>query len=515
MIRTVIAVGLLMLISLPAYGYFYGWNPNERPPIGLRQALRGAEALLGEEAEQWYCITVGLHGDEARNSKTCHRLFMYAAKDGSKKLVEIFEDGEGEVRLLNDQDFVEEYYGECRTGLEEIAIHLNAVLEANGYAERATVAGKQLVLRARTRTYQIHRKTELGEFSEELTEVIGPGSDGIIIEATEVSESAADTAANWLDYSSYYWRVQTKRFSLTEKGQYVKVEMQFGKDISRALLDISRALLEELYDAFGKTKPGLLRMVNLPPHGDSYTWNPKKRPPIALPQALQRAEALLGEDAKQWYCIEVRLYGNKTHDGKECSWNFTYATKDGSQKRVYIHEDGEGVVERLNGAIEWLKDEEGRRTGLEDIATRLNAVLAANGYAELATVTDNKLVLRLRPRTYRIHQKTESGDFGDELVEVIGPKSDGILIEASEIILFSSRMHERQTERCGYSYFGSFPAYFRLTRGNKPLKKITINYLFDGETIEERRFVYAEFCYGNKVSESLFLKLQRAFGESE
>src|SRR5690606_17279573 len=91
-----------------------------------------------------------------------------------------------------------------------------------------------------------------------------------------------------------------------------------------------------------------------------------KRVPIPLADALKMAEKLLGEDAKNRYCVSVALYGNKEGDGKKGAWNLYYAADDGSQKQVSIHMDGEFDIKLANGPIDWNK-EEGRRKELAEV----------------------------------------------------------------------------------------------------------------------------------------------------
>jgi hypothetical protein len=236
----------------------------------------------------------------------------------------------------------------------------------------------------------------------------------------------------------------------------------------------------------------LLALISVSAYAATYLWNPNKRPPITLPEALRRAEALLGEDAKQRYCIGMWLYGNKAQDGKECGWHLVYAAEDGSKKLVFIDENGNGNVEQMNGPIDWRK-KEGRRTGLEDIGKRLNAVLEASDYEERAEVAANQLVLHLRTRTYRIHPKTESGEFGENLVEVIGPKSDGIVIKASVVT---------KPDRVAPAYGYEEGVYWYVQRRNFLLTT-------------QGKFVKMEMLRGRDVSDGLFLAVWQAFGEPE
>jgi hypothetical protein len=237
--------------------------------------------------------------------------------------------------------------------------------------------------------------------------------------------------------------------------------------------------------------------------GSLYFWNANKRPPVALQEALRRADKLLGDDAKNRYCIGVMLYGNKKGDGKFGIWNLQYCTEDGPVKMVYIDsQTGKGHVELWKGSIDLFK-KVGRRTGLKDIATRLNKVLKDFGYTERAAVTKNKLVLRARTRKYQVHPYIEggfgeNGGFGEDLVEVIGPKHDGVIIEAFES-----------------GNAGGEPPFFSSHDLGKYWQSNRSNHLLTGKN----RYVTVDIRYGEKrkrgigQSSDLLGLLMRAFGE--
>ena len=118
----------------------------------------------------------------------------------------------------------------------------------------------------------------------------------------------------------------------------------------------------------------LLALVASTTCGRLYFWNANKRPPVTLQEALRRADKLLGDDAKNRYCISMVLYGNKKGDGKFGIWNLEYYAEDGSLKMVYIDsQTGKGYVGPGNGPIDWRK-KEGRRTGLEARRSHRSAV---------------------------------------------------------------------------------------------------------------------------------------------
>ena len=162
-----------------------------------------------------------------------------------------------------------------------------------------------------------------------------------------------------------------------------------------------------------------------------YIWNPKKRVPISLREALTKAEELLGEDAKNRYCIDVSLYGNEASDGKGGAWNLFYAAEDGSKKLVYISMDGRSDVKLWNGPIDWTKHQ-GRRTGLDDVKTQLEQLFKKQGIDASIEIKGQKLTCNYNTRKFQTYEQLDGGSYGEKLVETVGPKSDGFTIVAQE-----------------------------------------------------------------------------------
>ena len=162
-----------------------------------------------------------------------------------------------------------------------------------------------------------------------------------------------------------------------------------------------------------------------------YSWNPKKRVPISLRDALTKAEELLGDDAKNRYCIGVSLYGNKEGDGKGGAWNLFYAAEDGSKKQVYVNMDGQSDVKLWNGPIDWT-EHEGRRTGLDDVKTRLEQLFKKQGIDASVEIAGEKLTCNHNTRKFQTYAQLDDGSYGEKTIETIGPQLDGFAIVAQE-----------------------------------------------------------------------------------
>jgi hypothetical protein len=160
-----------------------------------------------------------------------------------------------------------------------------------------------------------------------------------------------------------------------------------------------------------------------------YSRSPKKRVPVSLRDALTKAEELLGDDAKNRYCVGVSLYGNKEGDGKGGAWNLFYAAEDGSKKHVYINMDGRSDVKLWNGPIDWTKHE-GRRTGLDDVKTRLEQLFKKQGIDAAIQIEGEQLTCTYKTRDFQTYEQIDDGSYGENLIKTVGPQSDGFTIVA-------------------------------------------------------------------------------------
>lgn len=224
----------------------------------------------------------------------------------------------------------------------------------------------------------------------------------------------------------------------------------------------------------------LLTVVASTAYGSIYGWNPKRRPPFRLQDVLLRAEKLLGKDAKNRYCIGAHLTGNRAGDGKDGIWHLEYGAADGSRKYVSFDESSEEVDAYSYPPIDW-RGTKNRRNGLEDVAERINKTLKELGYTERASVKDGKLKLSARTRKYRVYPETKNGAYGDHLVETIGPRHDGVIIEATVV-------HDVSLGR----QFGSRSGPYWLSHER--------NYILTGEN----RFLQVHIRYGQNTQAATF-----------
>lgn len=227
-----------------------------------------------------------------------------------------------------------------------------------------------------------------------------------------------------------------------------------------------------------------------------YDWNPTKRPAVSLEDALRRANALLGDDAANRYCVSVALYGNKEGDGREGAWNLEFAAVDGSMKLIFIDMNGNANV-RYHAPIDWTKNE-GRRSGLADVEQRLKTLFADENIEAQITLRDGRLEVRYNSRVFQVHPRLANGEFGDNLEEVIGPKQDGIVID-----IFETNRRDRTWDQFS---FGP-GVYGNVDRGQ---------FLLAGKD----RYLNVDLKYGDGIrvlpgsnEEHLVLQLYPVFGE--
>lgn len=224
--------------------------------------------------------------------------------------------------------------------------------------------------------------------------------------------------------------------------------------------------------------------------GSLYRWNTKKRVPISLREALDRAEKLLGEDAKNRYCVDVALYGNRAGDGTGGAWNLWYAAADGSTKHVFISMDGKSEVKVWSNPIDWAKHE-GRRTSLEDVKGRLEKLFAKHGMEATLQLDRNSLTVRYKTRVFRTYNKNDLGHYADTLTDETGPTAQGFFIRCDVISSFERGWHDGYFERG--PYWQLYKRIHLMARRNSFLK--------------------VEVRYGEKPDHQITRELFHIFGE--
>jgi hypothetical protein len=219
-----------------------------------------------------------------------------------------------------------------------------------------------------------------------------------------------------------------------------------------------------------------------------YRWNAAKRPPIALADALSRAEKLLGDDAANRYCVSVSLFGDETGEGKEGAWNLVFAAADGSKKNVYINMQGKSDVQIWNGPLDKMKNE-GRRTDLADVRKRLDELFTKEGiHAKYESLQDS-LTVKYEVRDFQIYPEQEDGSYSSKLETVPGPNGDGIWLQVQIVDKPDLRVYR----------YDDGP-YWRWLRGT---------YF----TTKSGKFLSIDLRYGPNVKYEVMRQMEQIFGD--
>ncbi len=160
-----------------------------------------------------------------------------------------------------------------------------------------------------------------------------------------------------------------------------------------------------------------------------FKWNARVKPPVSLREALDIGEKLLGDEAKNRYCVDVSLYGNPTGAEKPGRWSLLFAAADGSKKHVYVDMDRISQLSTWNEAIDWKKDS-GRRLDLNDVQSRLTELFAKEQLDVKLERKGEHLVGQYRTRKYQLYKTDKDGTYSKTLTEEIGPEHDGFSFDA-------------------------------------------------------------------------------------
>lgn len=230
----------------------------------------------------------------------------------------------------------------------------------------------------------------------------------------------------------------------------------------------------------------ILATIGATSFADMFKWRDRVRPPVSLKQALTIAETLLGDDAKNRFCIEVSIYGNPMGAPKPGAWNLFFAADDGSKKYVYVDMDGNGRISTWNEAIDWTKDA-GRRRDMQDVQGRLKALFEKEKLDATLERNGEQLIARYRMRMYDIYRTEKDGSFADDLTKEAGPKHDGFIIDAQIV-----------EEGTDYFHFDQGPYWIELTQ------------LFP--TTEKGKLILVRKRYGRNFKTELLAQIDQAFG---
>ncbi len=160
-----------------------------------------------------------------------------------------------------------------------------------------------------------------------------------------------------------------------------------------------------------------------------FRWNDRARPPVSLKEAIDIGEQLLGDDAKNRYCVSVSLNGNPAGAAKPGRWDLLFAAPDGSKKHVYVNMDRNSQLSTWNEAVDWKKDS-GRRIDLNDVQSRLLELFAKEKLDVKLERKGERLVGQYRTRKYQLYTTAEDGSYSKTLTEDIGPEHDGFSFDA-------------------------------------------------------------------------------------
>lgn len=219
---------------------------------------------------------------------------------------------------------------------------------------------------------------------------------------------------------------------------------------------------------------------------NSFRWRDRVRPPVSLQAALKIGEELLGDEAKNRWCVDVSISGNPHGAERPGAWHLLFAAADGSKKQVYVDMDGNGKLSPWNEAIDWKKDK-GRRTDLNDAFLRLKDLFKKENLGSEIAMEGNRLVGRYKTRSYHVYPSNPDGSFTDDLAVEVGPKHDGIIFEAQTV--------SDGNERGDYQIR---PYWLEDTRSYP--------------TTQERKFILVKMRYGREFPKEIKAQMEQAFG---
>lgn len=223
-----------------------------------------------------------------------------------------------------------------------------------------------------------------------------------------------------------------------------------------------------------------------PAFGTLFKWRDRVRPPVSLKEALNIGERLLGDDAKNRFCVDVSIYGNPIGAPKPGAWNLLFAAEDGSKKHVYVDMEGNGTLSTWNEAIDWKKDA-GRRKDLNDAQSRLESLFEKENLEVTLTREHGRLVGHYRTRSYAIYKPDQLGAFAEELTTEVGPKIDGFMFDA-EIV-------DDGTDHYHFDYGPYWTEYTQLY-----------------PTTEKGKLILVRKRLGRQIKQEMQMQIDQAFG---
>ena len=217
-----------------------------------------------------------------------------------------------------------------------------------------------------------------------------------------------------------------------------------------------------------------------------FQWPGRVRPPVSLSEALEMSETLLGDDAKNRFCIQVFLYGSATDDRNSGTWSLLFGAEDGSKKHIYVDMDRQTRISTWNEAIDWTKNA-GRRRDLQDVKTRLESLFAKEKLDLTIELQGGRLTGGFRTRDYELYETENDGSFSMTLTKKTGPQHDGFSFDA-EIV----------DEGADRSYFSEGPYWTEYTQSYP--------------TAERGKMILVRKQCGRELKQELHRQIDQVFG---
>jgi hypothetical protein len=238
------AVAAIALVSTVALASLYLWNEAKRPPISLADALARAEKLLGEDAANRYCVDVSLFGDASGEGKEGAWNLLFAAADGSKKIVYIDMQGKGDVKPWNGPIDWKKTDGR-RIDLADVQRRLEELFAKEHIKASFGAHQDRLLVTYNARDFQIYPQREDGAYGEELKKVSGPGGDGIWLQI-QIVDKPDERAYGFND--GPYWKWVRGTYLLTQPGRFLAVDLRYGPNVK---YEVAR----QIWEIFGDPTP--------------------------------------------------------------------------------------------------------------------------------------------------------------------------------------------------------------------------------------------------------------------
>ena len=158
----------------------------------------------------------------------------------------------------------------------------------------------------------------------------------------------------------------------------------------------------------------------------TYVWVDTKRPPVAIKQAISKAEAELGEERNRYYCTSATIAGAKNDD--DAAWRLRFCAEDGSSKYIQVKMTGDVTVQHGNHPIRDVKHDHAP-SNLEEARSRIAAILDSSKFPIETTDRQTKSIKISRAtRKFQIHTGGEHGTYAKNATEFVGPTEQGYWI---------------------------------------------------------------------------------------